>query len=89
MAFERLWDLRCASIEYMMAASGHVHILYYRKVMPWDHCPGYVLLTEAGGYGALHHGAAYRIGHKASGLLYAPDQHVWHEVTSALGLHER
>lgn len=88
-AFERLWDLRCASIEYTMAASGHAHILYYRKVMPWDHCPGYVLLTEAGGYGALHHGAPYRVGQKASVLLYAPNQQVWLEVASALGLNER
>lgn len=86
MAFERLWDLRCASIEYMMAASGHVHVLYYRRVMPWDHCPGYVLIVEAGGYGAFNDGAPFRTGQAASGILYAPDKQLWNELAADLKL---
>src|SRR5664279_4854591 len=30
-------NLRCAAHEYRLAAAGHCHLLFYNKLMPWDH----------------------------------------------------
>ena len=32
--------LRCAAHEYRMAAAGHTDLLFYNKLMPWDHAAG-------------------------------------------------
>jgi len=31
---------RCAAQEYRMAAAGHCHLLFYYRLMPWDHAAG-------------------------------------------------
>jgi fructose-1,6-bisphosphatase/inositol monophosphatase family enzyme len=43
---------RCAAHEYRMAAAGHCHLLFYYRLMPWDHAAGWLLHKEAGGYSA-------------------------------------
>ena len=40
--------LRCAAHEYRMAAAGHTDLLFYNKLMPWDHAAGWLLHQEAG-----------------------------------------
>ncbi|KCB26401.1 inositol monophosphatase family protein [Bordetella hinzii] len=70
--------LRCAAHEYRMAASGHVHLLFYNKLMPWDHAAGWLLHREAGGYSAHFDGSPYKPTHRSGGLLYAPDAGSWH-----------
>src|SRR3712207_6043204 len=59
--------LRCAAHEYRMAAAGHCHLLFYNKLMPWDHAAGWLLHREAGGYGAHFDGSAYRPDRKSGG----------------------
>ena len=34
---------RCAAQEYRMAAAGHCHLLFYYRLMPWDHAAGWLL----------------------------------------------
>ncbi|SPU54312.1 inositol monophosphatase family protein [Bordetella trematum] len=70
--------LRCAAHEYRLAASGHVHLLFYNKLMPWDHAAGWLLHREAGGYSAHFDGSPYKPTHRSGGLLYAPDAGSWH-----------
>lgn len=76
--------LRCAAHEYRMAAAGHCHILFYNKLMPWDHAAGWLIHREAGGYSAHFDGSAYLPTHLTGGLLCAPDQASWLLAREAL-----
>jgi fructose-1,6-bisphosphatase/inositol monophosphatase family enzyme len=75
---------RCAAHEYRMAAAGHCHVLFYNKLMPWDHAAGWLLHREAGGFSAHFDGTAYLPSHTTGGLICAPDEASWHEVRAAL-----
>ena len=68
--------LRCAAHEYRMAASGACHVLFYNRLMPWDHAPGW-LLHQGGGYSAHFDGSAYVPAHTTGGLICAPDRASW------------
>lgn len=75
---------RCAAHEYRLAAAGHVDVLFYNKLMPWDHAAGWLLHQEAGGYSAHFDGSPYRPTHTTGGLLCAPDRASWDAVRRAL-----
>ncbi len=76
--------LRCAAHEYRLAASGHCRILFYNKLMPWDHAAGWLIHREAGGFSAHFDGTPYRPSHTTGGLLCAPDEASFEDVRSAL-----
>ncbi len=76
--------LRCAAHEYRIAAAGHCHLLFYNKLMPWDHAAGWLLHREAGGYSAHFDGTAYRPTHLTGGLICAPDRASWLLAREAL-----
>ncbi|KJC57133.1 inositol monophosphatase [Bradyrhizobium sp. LTSPM299] len=76
--------LRCAAHEYRMAASGHCHLLFYNKLMPWDHAAGWLLHREAGGYSAHFDGSPYKPVNLTGGLLCAPDEASWHAAKQAI-----
>jgi fructose-1,6-bisphosphatase/inositol monophosphatase family enzyme len=78
------FDFRCAAAQYRMAASGECHYLFYNRLMPWDHAPGWLLHLEAGGYSAHFDGSPYRPAHYAGGLICAPDRASWQDVRDAL-----
>ena len=78
------WDYRCAAHEYRMAAAGHCHFLFFNRLMPWDHAPGWLLHREAGGYSARLDGSAYTPTVTDGGLICAPDQASWQAVRDAL-----
>lgn len=75
---------RCAAHEYRLASAGHCHILFYNRLMPWDHAAGWLLHREAGGYSAHFDGSPYAPSHTIGGLLYAPDRETWEAVRAAL-----
>jgi fructose-1,6-bisphosphatase/inositol monophosphatase family enzyme len=77
-------NLRCAAHEYRLAAAGHCHVLFYNKLMPWDHAPGWLLHREAGGYSAHFDGSEYRPAQMTGGLICAPDKESWQLVRDAL-----
>ncbi|QPF88098.1 inositol monophosphatase [Bradyrhizobium genosp. L] len=76
--------LRCAAHEYRLAASGHCHLLFYNKLMPWDHAAGWLLHREAGGYSAHFDGSPYKPVNTTGGLLCAPGEASWHAVKQAI-----
>ena len=76
--------LRCAAHEYRMAASGHCHLLFYNKLMPWDHAAGWLLHREAGGFSAHFDGTGYLPTHLTGGLICAPDKASWQLARDAL-----
>ncbi len=75
---------RCAAHEYRWAAGGHGHVLFYNRLMPWDHLPGLLLHREAGGYSARFDGSPYLPTHRDGGLICAPDRDSWEAVRHAL-----
>ena len=77
-------NLRCAAHEYRLAASGHCHVLFYNKLMPWDHAAGWLLHREAGGYSAHFDGSPYLPSHFSGGLICAPDKASWQLARDAL-----
>ena len=76
--------LRCAAHEYRLAAGGHCHLLFYNKLMPWDHAAGWLLHREAGGYSAHFDGTPYRPTDLSGGLICAPDEASWQAARAAL-----
>lgn len=76
--------LRCSAHEYRTVAAGHCHVLFYNKLMPWDHAAGWLLHREAGGYSAHFDGTPYLPTHLSGGLLYAPDEESWRAARAAL-----
>jgi fructose-1,6-bisphosphatase/inositol monophosphatase family enzyme len=77
-------SLRCAAHEYRTAAAGHVHVLLYSKLMPWDHAAGALIHREAGGYSAHFDGQPYEATHFGGGLICAPDEASWQLARAAL-----
>jgi fructose-1,6-bisphosphatase/inositol monophosphatase family enzyme len=78
------WDYRCAAHQYRMVAAGHCHFLFFNRLMPWDHAPGWLLHREAGGYAARLDGSAYRPTVTDGALICAPDRESWQAVRDAL-----
>jgi fructose-1,6-bisphosphatase/inositol monophosphatase family enzyme len=78
------WDYRCAAHQYRMAAAGHCHFLFFNRLMPWDHAPGWLLHREAGGYSARLDGSAYSPTITDGGLICAPDRASWEALREAL-----
>ena len=77
---------RCAAQEYRLAAAGHLHLLVYNRLLPWDHAPGWLLHREAGGYAAQFDGRAYSPLVHTGGLICAPDRESWAMAREALGI---
>jgi fructose-1,6-bisphosphatase/inositol monophosphatase family enzyme len=72
--------LRCAGHEYRLAAAGHVHMLCYQRLMPWDHAAGWILHREAGGYSAHFDGSPFEPSRMTGGLLCATDEGSWNDI---------
>jgi fructose-1,6-bisphosphatase/inositol monophosphatase family enzyme len=76
--------LRCSAHEYRSAAAGFCHLLFYARLMPWDHAAGWLLHQEAGGYSAHFDGSGYVPAHRTGGLICAPDRASWQAVRNGL-----
>ncbi|VBB68704.1 Inositol monophosphatase and related sulfite synthesis enzyme [invertebrate metagenome] len=75
----RLVHYSSAAQDYLALLWGEIHFALYRRLLlPWDHAAGVLLHREAGGYGAMVKGCAYRPVMEDEGmLLLAPDQTSW------------
>ena len=78
------WDYRCAAHEYRMASAGLCHLLFFNRMMPWDHAPGWLLHQEAGGYSARLDGNRYTPLRTDGGLICTPDRESWRAVRDTL-----
>lgn len=81
---EALPGLYCAGAEYPAIAHGTQDFAMFWRVLPWDHVPGALLLSEAGGKVARLDGQPYRVGPDAFGLLVARSAQCWQLARSAL-----
>lgn len=83
-AFLEVGSLRCCGHEYRLAAAGRLQFLLYGVLNPWDHAPGVLLYSEAGGHARLLNGLPYAPTERPAGLLCAPDEASWREIRSIL-----
>ncbi|MEU9040298.1 MULTISPECIES: inositol monophosphatase family protein [unclassified Kitasatospora] len=68
-----------AGVEYPDIAEGRFDFILYWRTLPWDHAPGSLLVTEAGGVSARLDGSPYRPEAPGceDGLLVAADPATW------------
>lgn len=77
---------RCAGHEYPLVATGECHFALYWRTLVWDHAPGALFLTEAGGSVTHLDGAPYHPSRSRTGLLLAHNPFI---SKMLLGLVER
>lgn len=80
----RILNWRCAGHEYLDVVTGEIHFSLYRRLFPWDHAPGVLLVREAGGQAAYLDGEPYRPGDINASLLSAADGESWGTLQSLI-----
>lgn len=80
-------NYRNAGFEYWAMATGHLHFCFYKKLMPWDHLAGCLIVEEAGGYVARLDGSPYRVTDFEGGLLITTDERSWWALHDTLFRH--
>jgi fructose-1,6-bisphosphatase/inositol monophosphatase family enzyme len=73
-------------IDYPKLTEGETDYIVYRSVRPWDHAPGSLILTEAGGHVGALDGSSYTAGRVESpGIVAAADRATYDAVCRAAG----
>jgi fructose-1,6-bisphosphatase/inositol monophosphatase family enzyme len=75
---------RCAGEQYPRLALGVNDIALFERTLPWDHVPGALFLTEAGGKVARLDGSPYRFWDQTKGLLGACSEAMWDDMAKVL-----
>ena len=73
----------CCGVDYPHLIAGDARVLLYSRTMLWDHLPGALILTEAGGAVGRHDGAPLTPLHLDGGLIAAPDRATLDAVVAA------
>lgn len=84
--FGGVTNLGCCGVEYMALATGDLDFAHYRRLKPWDHAAGDLIVREAGGHAAgLDSAMPYRPADPDyNGLLLARDRRSWNAVAELL-----
>ena len=84
-AQESVKSLGCAGHEYLGLVRGMRHFSSYHRTKVWDHAPGILIHTEAGGYSARFDGQPYRPNaDERGGIFCAPDRICWEKLHAIL-----
>lgn len=75
----------CAATEYHDLVAGPTDAIFWGQTHPWDHAPGCLIVTEAGGVAARWNGEAYRPAPPGFGLTVARDPSRWETLQAELG----
>jgi fructose-1,6-bisphosphatase/inositol monophosphatase family enzyme len=76
----------CCGVDYPKLVEGAADYALYRQVKPWDHAPGSLLLTEAGGFVGTFDADGYQPQmHPPRGLITAGDRSTYDLVQGLLG----
>ncbi len=73
----------CAGVDYAQLVDGELDFVLFWRTLPWDHAPGTLLVTEAGGTARRPDGTDYGPADTRTGLLNAADDRCW-QVARAL-----
>jgi fructose-1,6-bisphosphatase/inositol monophosphatase family enzyme len=74
----------CCGVDYPHLVAGDAAALVYSRSMPWDHLPGALILTEAGGVIGRHDGHPLVPRALEGGIVAAPDRETYERVIAAL-----
>ncbi len=75
----------CSAWEYMRLCFNEMSFCLFTRLMPWDHAPGSLIYTEAGGISRCIDGEDYRpADFDKKGLLLAPDETSWNVLHDTL-----
>jgi len=78
-------QLGSAAHEYLSLLDGSLDFSCYRRLHPWDHAAGVLMIEEAGGRAALLDGSPYvPVPQPGNSLLMAPDEASWAELRDLL-----
>ena len=81
--FELTWI--CCGVDYPQLVQGAADVVLYGQPRPWDHAPGGLLLTEAGGHLGTTDGRDYLPqGPEYPGVLAAADRATYRHVVALL-----
>lgn len=81
---EALPGTHCAGAEYPAIVSGRQDFAAFWRTLPWDHAPGSLFVTEAGGVAQRFDGTPYRPAEDRRGLLVARNAEIWARARHAL-----
>jgi fructose-1,6-bisphosphatase/inositol monophosphatase family enzyme len=74
-----------AAHEYLALLDGSLDFSCYRRLHPWDHAAGTLMITEAGGKAATLDRTVYRpLPQSGKSLLMAPDEESWETLRELL-----
>lgn len=77
--------LYCSAWEYMRLCFNEMGFCLFTRLMPWDHAPGSLIYTEAGGIARCIDGQDYQPADMdKKGLLLAPDEDSWNALHHTL-----
>ncbi len=79
-----IFNERCAAYEYLAIASGAAHFALFRRLNPWDHAPGELLVREAGGFSQRLDGTPYVASEIDASLLLAPNAESWQALKALI-----
>jgi fructose-1,6-bisphosphatase/inositol monophosphatase family enzyme len=74
----------CAAVEYARLMRNEKELVVYFRLLPWDHAPGALLLTEAGGAARRLDGVTYGPTDASQPLLLTRHTSVWEPARAAL-----
>jgi fructose-1,6-bisphosphatase/inositol monophosphatase family enzyme len=75
----------CSAWEYMRLCFNEMGFCLFTRLMPWDHAPGSLIYTEAGGVSRCIDGEDYNATDmEKKGLLLAPDEDSWNTLHHTL-----
>ena len=61
--------LMCAGVDYTRCIDGTQDFAIFGRSLPWDHAPGALILTEAGGWAGWMDGTPYSVNDQRPGLV--------------------
>lgn len=75
--FKEVTALTCCAWEYVSVLEGEALFSVYKRIEPWDHLAGVLILQEAGYYIRKWDGSVYVPGDQKGGLVNAPSKEIW------------
>ena len=74
----------CCGVDYPHLVAGDSRAHVYNHSKPWDHLPGALILTEAGGHVGMIDGAPFDPRRLGPGIVGAPDEETYDAVVAAV-----
>jgi len=75
---------RCAAEQYPRIVLGVNDLAMFERTLPWDHAPGALFVTEAGGRVARPDGTPYRPDQTGTGMIAAASPAMWERAAAIL-----